>query len=85
MFHYIEKILKNFLLLIIRIYQKTASPDHGLLKDRHPLGYCRFTPTCSEYSYQAINKYGVIKGTLKAIWRILRCNPFSNGGHDPLT
>ena len=45
---------------------------------------CRFRPTCSEYSYDAIKKYGVIKGGLKSIWRILRCNPFGKGGYDPL-
>lgn len=43
---------------------------------------CRFYPTCSEYAILAIKKYGALKGTLKAIWRILRCNPFSKGGID---
>ena len=45
---------------------------------------CRFYPTCSEYSAQAFLKYGVLKGGAKAIWRILRCNPFNKGGYDPL-
>ncbi len=49
-----------------------------------PYGYCRFTPTCSEYGYRAIEKYGIIKGGLKALWRVIRCNPFNRGGHDPL-
>ncbi len=45
---------------------------------------CKFTPTCSEYAILAIKKYGFIKGSLKAAWRILRCNPFSkSGGYDP--
>lgn len=43
---------------------------------------CRFYPTCSEYAILAIKKYGVLKGTFKAVWRVLRCNPFSKGGID---
>jgi putative membrane protein insertion efficiency factor len=45
---------------------------------------CRFYPTCSEYGYQAISRYGVIKGGGMAIWRILRCNPWNDGGYDPV-
>ena len=71
-------------LKFIRLYQKTLSFDHGLFKQLFPYGYCRFTPTCSEYGYQAVEKYGIIKGGLMAFWRIIRCNPFNHGGHDPL-
>lgn len=86
---YIIKI-KNFLLFLprtpflflIKIYQKTISPDHGLFKSRFPYGYCRFTPTCSEYGYEAIRKKGLIIGVVLAAWRILRCNPWSKGGVD---
>lgn len=67
----------------IRFYQKTLSPDHGWFKFRRPLGYCRFQPSCSDYAVQAIGKYGPLKGLLKAIWRLLRCHPFSKGGYDP--
>lgn len=45
---------------------------------------CKYYPSCSEYTKQAIEKYGVFKGTAKGMWRILRCNPFSKGGYDPL-
>ncbi len=45
---------------------------------------CRFVPSCSEYGYEAIAKYGIIKGGRLAAWRILRCNPFSRGGYDPV-
>lgn len=45
---------------------------------------CRFQPTCSEYAYEAISRYGIIKGGRLAIWRILRCNPFCRGGYDPV-
>ncbi|MEA3449835.1 MAG: membrane protein insertion efficiency factor YidD [Patescibacteria group bacterium] len=67
----------------IKLYQKTLSPDHGFFKFKHPLGYCRFQPTCSEYAIDAINKYGIIKGLFKASWRLLRCNPWNKGGWDP--
>ena len=45
---------------------------------------CKFIPTCSEYGIEAIEKYGALKGGLLTIWRILRCNPFSRGGYDPV-
>ena len=76
--------MKKYILAAIRFYQKTLSPDHGIFRSKHPFGYCRYYPTCSEYGYQAINKYGLIKGSLKALYRIIRCNPFSAGGYDPL-
>jgi hypothetical protein len=71
-------------LLLIRLYQKTLSMDHGLPSKLFPYGFCRFTPTCSEYSYRAIERHGVIRGIALAIWRIIRCNPFSKGGCDPV-
>ena len=69
---------------LIRIYQKTLSFDHGPLKVYYPHGFCRFSPTCSDYGAEAITKYGLIKGGLMAGWRILRCNPWNKGGHDPV-
>ena len=71
-------------LRLIKIYQKTISPDHGHFQYLYPNGYCRFTPSCSQYGYEAIEKYGLIKGGAMAGWRILRCNPWSKGGHDPV-
>ncbi|OHW61303.1 putative membrane protein insertion efficiency factor [Andreesenia angusta] len=68
--------MKRLLVLIIRIYQKFISP---LTPDA-----CIYYPTCSEYSLQAINKYGAFKGGFKSVKRILRCHPFGKGGHDPL-
>ncbi|MGD0976721.1 MAG: membrane protein insertion efficiency factor YidD [Minisyncoccia bacterium] len=72
--------MKSFILKIIRLYQKTLSPDHGFLN----MGAmrCRFYPSCSEYTYQAIEKFGVAKGVLLGGWRILRCNPWFDGGTD---
>jgi len=69
---------------ILKIYQKTLSMDHGLLRFLKPHGACRFRPTCSEYGIQAIEKYGLIQGGFKTVWRVLRCNPWNKGGWDPL-
>ncbi len=63
------------LLALIRLYQKIFS--RAL-----PAGTCRFYPSCSHYGYQAIYKYGVLKGSVMATWRVLRCNPFNEGGID---
>lgn len=70
-------------IFFIKIYQKTLSFDHGFMKVFRPYGSCRYRPTCSEYSIDALTKYGLIKGSIKTIWRVLRCNPWSKGGHDP--
>ena len=72
----LNKLVKRFLIGIIVCYQKYISP----LKPRT----CRFYPTCSEYALQAIKKYGIIKGTGKALFRIIKCNPFHPGGYDPV-
>ncbi len=73
-----------FVLKMIRVYQKTLSMDHGFMRYLFPLGACRYTPTCSEYTYQAIEKYGIVKGAWKGLKRLLRCHPLAKGGHDPL-
>ena len=65
-------------ILFIRFYQKFIS-KYILIGNN-----CRFYPTCSDYSIQAYKKYGFFKGTYLAIYRILRCHPFNDGGYDPL-
>ncbi len=69
-------MIKQFLVLIVRGYQKFISPLLG--------NNCRFSPTCSEYFILAVEKYGVIKGSYLGGKRILRCHPFNPGGYDPL-
>jgi uncharacterized protein len=69
--------MRKIVLGIIRVYQKT-------LARTLPPDTCRFYPTCSHYGYEAIEKYGVIKGGGMAAWRIMRCNPWSKGGFDPV-
>ena len=71
--------MKKILLKLLKFYKKNISPTlsvHGI--------NCKYYPTCSEYMGQAIEKYGIIKGTFLGINRLLKCNPFSKGGYDPL-
>ncbi len=60
---------------LVRVYQWTLSPLVGR--------QCRFQPTCSNYMIQAIEKYGAVRGVVKGVWRIIRCNPFCQAGYDP--
>lgn len=78
----IISIPQKISLAFIWLYQHTLSPDHGPLRHAFPFGYCKFQPTCSQYGHDAIAKYGFIGGWARAIWRILRCNPFTKGGED---
>jgi uncharacterized protein len=71
-------------LKIIRWYQQVWSPDHSPRKKLYPHGYCRFYPSCSQYGYEAVERYGILKGGVLSLWRILRCNPWNRGGHDPV-
>jgi len=80
----ISAIVKIPVLWVILIYQNTLSFDHGPLAKVFPFWGCRFHPSCSEYTYQAIFKYGVIKGSYLGLKRILRCHPLSPGGYDPV-
>ncbi len=68
--------MRSVMLWLIRLYQRTIS--------QLTPPSCRFYPSCSEYAYQAINKYGALKGGWMAIRRIARCHPFNPGGYDPV-
>ncbi|MBI3123525.1 MAG: membrane protein insertion efficiency factor YidD [Ignavibacteriales bacterium] len=68
--------MKVVFIKLVRLYQKHISPLSP--------PSCRFYPTCSEYAAQSLEKYGVVIGGAKAVWRILRCNPFNKGGFDPV-
>lgn len=70
--------------LLIRAYQKTLSFDHSFWAKPEVYRVCIHQPSCSEYTYQAIDKYGVFKGSWLGFNRILRCNPMSKGGYDPV-
>ncbi len=66
--------IKSVLIALIKAYQKVLSPFMG--------SHCRFYPSCSDYALMSIKKSGALKGTVKSIWRILRCNPLNKGGID---
>ncbi len=68
--------MKYPLLWLIRFYRKNISPSTP--------PSCKFTPTCSQYGLEAIERFGAFKGGFMTLWRILRCNPFSKGGYDPV-
>jgi hypothetical protein len=70
-------VLRALVIAPIRLYQRFISPA---LAPR-----CKYHPTCSAYAVQAINRYGILRGSVLAAWRLLRCNPFSLGGYDPVT
>ena len=70
-------MLKRIMIGMIRFYQKYLSP---LKRNSH----CIYTPTCSQYAVEALEKYGVIKGTFLSVKRILRCHPLAKGGYDPV-
>jgi len=66
---------------ILRFYQKTISPDHGVLI-YNPNLRCRFYPSCSQYALESFKKHNLFKAAIKSFYRILRCHPFSKGGMD---
>jgi putative membrane protein insertion efficiency factor len=73
----INHIPQTLVLALIRLYQLTFSR-------MMPPNTCRFYPSCSRYGFEAVQKYGAVKGSLMAGWRVLRCNPFNPGGYDPV-
>lgn len=68
--------MKAALLWLIRLYRKSVSPLSP--------GKCKYIPTCSQYGLEAIERFGALKGGLLTLWRVLRCNPWSRGGYDPV-
>lgn len=68
--------MKRILIRLIKLYQEYISPMKRTK--------CPYFPTCSQYGLEAVEKYGACKGSVLAAWRILRCNPFSKGGYDPV-
>ena len=72
-----RRIGRELVVAPLRAYQKLISP---LLRPR-----CRYAPSCSEYAIQAVREFGILRGLVLAGWRLLRCNPFSHGGLDPVS
>lgn len=69
--------MKRLIVGCVRFYQEYISYRKGYSS-------CKYYPTCSQYAIEAVEKHGALKGSLLAVWRILRCNPFSKGGYDPV-
>lgn len=69
--------MKRIFIALIRFYQRAISPYKGS-------SCCKYIPTCSNYAIEAFERFGAVKGFFLAVWRILRCNPFSRGGYDPV-
>ena len=69
-------MMRRAMISAVKFYQKNISPAMG--------PHCKYCPTCSEYMVDSLEKYGAVKGLAKGAWRILRCNPFSKGGYDPV-
>jgi putative membrane protein insertion efficiency factor len=74
--NFLQKSVAFFLFSLIRAYQVLISPLFPPA--------CRFTPSCSQYAIDAIKRHGACRGFFMALWRILRCHPFSDGGYDPV-
>jgi putative membrane protein insertion efficiency factor len=73
--HAVLMVPSRLLIALVRFYQWTLSPIVG--------NQCRFQPTCSHYMIGAVRKHGAVKGSLKGLYRIARCNPYCQGGYDP--
>ncbi len=74
---FVLRLPSRLLIGLVRVYQYTLSPIPFIG------GQCRFHPSCSHYFIEAVEKYGAIRGGLKGVWRICRCNPWTPGGFDP--
>ena len=69
-------VLRGLAITPIRLYQRLISPALGQR--------CKYYPSCSEYAAQAVGRFGILRGLVLAAWRLLRCNPWSHGGFDPV-
>jgi hypothetical protein len=78
-------MIKKYILILITVYKRTEGVRTEIRKNLHLApSHCIYIPTCSEYAYEAIEKYGILKGGSIAVRRLLRCNPTKKGGYDPV-
>lgn len=76
--------MKKGIIFLIKVYQKTLSLDHGILGKISGKKTCRFYPSCSQYTREAVEKFGIFKGLILGGKRIIRCHPWNGGGYDPV-
>lgn len=76
--NFINKTAGKLASSLIWVYQRTLSPDYGLFKSLYPHGYCKFYPSCSEYSRQSFVKYGLFKGFILSSNRVVKCHPWAS-------
>ncbi len=74
----------NPISLFLRLYQVTCSPDHGMFRLMWGNSRCKFYPSCSEYALGALRQYGLLRGCVVAVRRVAKCNPWNQGGYDPV-
>ncbi len=80
----IAYFLRSSLAGLIFLYQRTLSPDHGLGREIFGNFRCRFFPSCSQYTLSALSQYGLLRGVVVSLKRIVRCGPWNKGGYDPI-
>jgi len=82
--NYQRNMFLAIIINLIKFYQKIFSPDHGIFKNVFGYSRCRFHPSCSVYTLEAVSQYGLSLGIMLSLKRIFKCNPFNEGGYDPV-
>ena len=80
----VRRVFSRAVIFLRRVYLLPVRFYRRFLSSLKPVSSCRFTPTCSRYAVDAVMEWGIVVGTLMAVWRVMRCNPFSAGGDDPV-
>lgn len=82
---FLVRLPQRSAVVLVRLYQRTLSPDHGFFRVFFPDGFCKYQPSCSQYMHESLEKHGFVSGVIRGFWRIVRCNPCSKGGFNPVS